>query len=84
MSEPERIFEFGRWHPGPNSRVEGIPESATYAGRRGLIVERHESNKALVLVRWDSDPTYPDFVTISLLQDEPVLDQLARIDPNGQ
>ena len=80
MSEPERIFEFGRWHPGPNSRVEGIPGSANYGGMRGLILRRHTSNKALVLVQWDdADNRHQEYVTISLLRHEPVLDQLSRI-----
>ena len=73
-----RIQLFGREHPGPGCRVEGISESVNYNNFHGLILERHVSNKALVLVRWDDEPDWPDYVTISLLQDEGVLDQLAR------
>ena len=34
----------------------------------------------MVMVRWDDDPDFDDAVVVSLLEDEPVLDQLSRIE----
>ena len=83
MSEPTRIKMFGRWHPGPGSRVEGVTGSARLGGRRGLILRRHETNKAVVIVRWDGlterGKVDEEGVVISLLRDEPLLDQMSRI-----
>lgn len=76
---------FDREHPGPGCRVVGNDGSASYARRSGIIVGRHMKNRAMVWVKWDDQGVddYDEAVVISLLQDEGVLDQLARI-PDGQ
>lgn len=79
--EPQRIQMFGREHPGVGCRVAGIPGSQSYADRRGVIVGRHIRNKAMVWVRWADEPggEHDEAVVISLLMDEPVLDQMSRV-----
>ena len=80
MKEPERFEFLGRSRPGAGSRVIGTPGSENYGGRRGVVLRRHERYVAMVMVRWDDDPDFDDAVVVSLLEDEPVLDQLSRIE----
>lgn len=79
MAERERIFHDGRDRPGPGCRVVGV-ENSWARHLSGLIVSRTPSCAHLVDVRWDQAPGFIDSqVNIMFLEDEPVLDQLARI-----
>lgn len=81
--QPRRWHYLGRDRPGVGCRVIGIDGSENYRGRHGIIVGYHHISKAMVWVRWDDEPDgdHDEAVVISLLQDEPVLDQMSRIDP---
>jgi len=79
MTEPTRWKFLGRDRPGPGCRVVGIQGSANYGGRHGLITG-FSKHRSMVLVKWDDEPDCEDDVVgISLLEDEPVLDQMARL-----
>lgn len=81
MPERERIYYVGRERPGPGCRVIGIEGSNSYGGRRGLVMGIHPHHKGFVSVRWDDDPDFVEkAVNLVLIEDEPVLDQLSRID----
>jgi len=80
MENWERFKYLGKSRPGPGCRVIGIPGSASYAGKRGVIISRHEAHNSMVWVKWDDPGLVVESVVISLLEDEPVLDQLSRIE----
>lgn len=62
-------------------RVEGIPTSATLAGRRGIVVGYSPKSDAMCVVVFDDEPAHDEHITVSLLRKLDVVTRLGEIAP---